>query len=70
MRPQFGADLTNHQQGGGGGGQDNNEDNNENVPSPPSPAVLMCSRTAGKAIIRVVGRCNEAQENFNLGKKP
>lgn len=73
MRPQFGADLTNHQQGGGGGGngsgggQDNDEGNNGNTHNPPiAPAVLMCSRTAGKAIIRVVGRCNEAQENFNL----
>ncbi|XP_071444691.1 leucine-rich repeat-containing protein 20 [Hetaerina americana] len=72
MRPQFGADLTNRQQGGGGGGggQENNGEgnNNDNAPpvQPPPGGVLMCSRSAGKAIIRVVGRCNEAQENFNL----
>lgn len=30
-------------------------------------AMMICTRLAGRAIIRVVGRCNEAQENNNLG---
>lgn len=30
--------------------------------------MMICTRLAGRAIIRVVGRCNEAQENSNLGK--
>ncbi|XP_063243044.1 leucine-rich repeat protein SHOC-2 isoform X2 [Bacillus rossius redtenbacheri] len=30
------------------------------------PAVMHCTRMAGRAIIRVVGRCNDAQENNNL----
>ncbi|XP_046984788.1 leucine-rich repeat-containing protein 20-like [Schistocerca americana] len=29
-------------------------------------AVMHCTRMAGRAIIRVVGRCTEAQENNNL----
>ncbi|KAJ8877118.1 hypothetical protein PR048_021571 [Dryococelus australis] len=32
------------------------------------PAVMHCTRMAGRAIIRVVGRCNDAQENNNLDK--
>lgn len=32
------------------------------------PAVMICTRLAGRAIIRVVSRCNDAQENCNLGK--
>lgn len=39
-----------------------NQANNE----PNLPAVMHCTRMAGRAIIRVVGRCNEAQENNNL----
>ncbi|XKL67287.1 hypothetical protein PGB90_002778 [Kerria lacca] len=30
------------------------------------PAVMICTRLAGRAIIRVVSRCNDAQENCNL----
>jgi hypothetical protein len=41
-----------------------NQANNE----PNLPAVMHCTRMAGRAIIRVVGRCNDAQENNNLGK--
>lgn len=54
MRPpsEFGADITN---------QANNE---ATVP----PAMMICTRLAGRAIIRVVGRCNDAQENCNLGE--
>lgn len=34
---------------------------------PNMPAMMMCTRLAGRAIIRVVSRCNEAQENKKLG---
>lgn len=54
MRPppsEFGADITNTA---------NNENNNNMHP------MMVCTRLAGRAIIRVVGRCNEAQENNNL----
>lgn len=55
MRPPnsaFGEDITN---------QTNNE------PADPRMAAMMiCTRMAGRAIIRVVGRCNEAQENNML----
>lgn len=30
------------------------------------PAMMMCTQLAGRAIIRVVTRCNDAQENNNL----
>lgn len=52
--PQFGEDIT-------------NQTNNENV-DPRMGAMMICTRLAGRAIIRVVGRCNEAQENEKLGK--
>lgn len=31
-------------------------------------AMMICARLAGRAIIRVVGRCEDAQENSQLGK--
>lgn len=42
-----------------------NAENND----PNLPAMMLCTRLAGRAIIRVVGRCNEAQENNNLGTR-
>ncbi|KAF4533528.1 hypothetical protein B566_EDAN001013 [Ephemera danica] len=33
---------------------------------PNLPVVMHCTRMAGRAIIRVVGRCNDAQENNKL----
>ena len=41
-----------------------NEENEE--PDPRMVAMMMVTRLAGRGIIRVVGRCNEAQENSNL----
>jgi len=41
-----------------------NQANNE----PNLAAVMHCTRMAGRAIIRVVGRCNDAKENKNLGE--
>lgn len=32
-----------------------------------NPAYMMCQRLAGRGIVRVVGRCKDAQENNNLG---
>lgn len=32
------------------------------------PAYIMCNRLAGRGIVRVVGRCKDAQENSNLGE--
>lgn len=34
---------------------------------PRAPAMMICARLAGRAIIRVVGRCEDAQENRELG---
>lgn len=71
MRPPsaFGNDITNQENnnqnnnednGNGGGGNDGNE-------FPPSIAhmggTLIFTRQAGRAVIRVVGRCEDAKEN-------
>lgn len=34
---------------------------------PRARAMMICTRLAGRAIIRVVGRCEDAQENSQLG---
>ncbi|KAF5295571.1 hypothetical protein FQR65_LT10434 [Abscondita terminalis] len=54
MRPpsQFGEDITN---------QTNNEE-----PDPRMISMLICTSLAGRAVTRVVGRCNDAKENSNL----
>ncbi|KAF7278854.1 hypothetical protein GWI33_007917 [Rhynchophorus ferrugineus] len=36
-------------------------------PDPRMVAMMISTRLAGRAVIRVVGRCNEAQENQELG---
>lgn len=40
----------------------------ENEADPRYGAMMICTRLAGRAVIRVVGRCNEARENENLGE--
>lgn len=34
---------------------------------PRARPMMICARLAGRAIIRVVGRCEDAQENSQLG---
>lgn len=41
-------------------------DENEE-PDPRLMATMIITKLAGRGIVRVVGRCNEAQENNNLG---
>ncbi|CAH1175696.1 unnamed protein product [Phaedon cochleariae] len=38
----------------------------ETEPDPRFGAMMICTRLAGRAVIRVVGRCNEAKENESL----
>ncbi|XP_044262427.1 leucine-rich repeat protein SHOC-2 isoform X1 [Tribolium madens] len=38
----------------------------ESEPDPRAVSMMICTRLAGRAVIRVVGRCNEAQGNNNL----
>ena len=67
MRPpsQFGNDITN-QENNSNNNNNNNEDNGENE-FPASVAhmggTLLFTRQAGRAVIRVVGRCEDAKEN-------
>ncbi|XP_059489338.1 leucine-rich repeat-containing protein 20-like isoform X1 [Neocloeon triangulifer] len=39
---------------------------NSTTNEPNVPVVMHCTRMAGRAVIRVVGRCNDAQETCNL----
>jgi len=55
MRPQL-VDLTN-----------NRSEEDDTMPAAYHQA-MMCTKLAGRAVIRVVGRCNDAQENQKLGK--
>lgn len=59
MRPHL-TDLTNS-----GGSAEESEEGSTTTPAAYHQA-MMCTRQAGKAIIRVVGRCNDAKENENL----
>lgn len=68
MRPPsaFGNDITNQENNN----QNNNEDNGnggDDNEFPPSIAhmggTLIFTRQAGRAVIRVVGRCEDAKEN-------
>lgn len=54
MRPHL-TDVTN-----------NNEQSEEQTMPAQYHQAMMCTRQAGKAIIRVVDRCNDAKENENL----
>lgn len=58
MRPpsQFGEDIAAHQAG-------------EAEPDPRMVSMMICTKLAGRAVIRVVGRCNDAKENGSLGKQ-
>ncbi|CAH1967279.1 unnamed protein product [Acanthoscelides obtectus] len=38
----------------------------EEEPDPRMGAMMICTRLAGRAVIRVIGRCDEAKENENL----
>nr|CAI5833081.1 unnamed protein product [Callosobruchus analis] len=40
----------------------------EEEPDPRLGAMMICTRLAGRAVIRVIGRCDEAKENENLGE--
>lgn len=71
MRPpsQFGNDITNQNTNNSNSNDDNNNNNggNDGNEFPPSIAhmggTLIFNRQAGRAVIRVVGRCEDAKEN-------
>lgn len=49
-------------------GMDYTPENENEEPDPRLMATMIITKLAGRGIVRVVGRCNEAQENNNLGK--
>lgn len=73
MRPPhstFGNDITNTTpQGNGNNDQNNNDDSNGNGIPPHIARIggtMLISRIAGRGVIRVVGRCEDAKENNML----
>lgn len=49
-------------------GMDYTPENESEEPDPRMMAMMIVTKLAGRGIVRVVGRCNEAQENNNLGE--
>ncbi|CAG9809056.1 unnamed protein product [Chironomus riparius] len=69
MRPLFGNDITNTQNSGNGNNDDdgnNNRNNNHIIDRLTQNGATPVATIAGKGIIRVVSRCEDAKENNNL----
>lgn len=49
-------------------GMDYRTENENEEPDPRMIATMIVTKLAGRGIVRVVGRCNDAQENNNLGR--
>lgn len=79
MRPpnsQFGNDITNTTPSSPSNDNNNNNgDDGRDRNGNPLPSAqqlgrdLIFTRLAGRGVIRVVGRCDDAKENNNLGKQ-
>ena len=69
MRPKFGNDITNHPDS-----TDSREDDDDDGTNgiPPHIAriggTITLPKVAGRGVIKVVGRCEDAKENNMLGK--
>lgn len=73
--PHFGQDITNTQQNnrnssGGGNGNDDDESRRQEqiISRLQENGATPVAAMAGKGIIRVVSRCEDAKENSNLGE--
>lgn len=74
--PHFGQDITNTSQNNNnssGGGNDEDESNNRSrqeyiISRLEQNGARPVATIAGKGIIRVVSRCEDAKENSNLGE--
>lgn len=73
--PHFGQDITNTQNNNNssGGGNDDDESNNRSrqeyiISRLTQNGATPVAHQAGKGIIRVVSRCEDAKENSNLGE--
>jgi hypothetical protein len=74
--PHFGQDITNNQQNnrnssGGGNGNDEDEQirrQEQIISRLQENGATPVATIAGKGIIRVVSRCEDAKENSNLGE--
>lgn len=70
--PHFGQDITNTQNNNSSGGDDgsNENDRSRNIISRLTQnGATPVAPIAGKGIIRVVSRCEDAKENNNLGER-
>jgi hypothetical protein len=79
--PHFGQDITNTQQNnnnnssGGGNEEDDTSESNRTrqeciISRLTQNGATPVAHIAGKGIIRVVSRCEDAKENSNLGEWP
>lgn len=74
--PHFGQDITNTQQNGSSGGGNDGDDTSESnrnrqeciISRLTQNGATPVAHIAGKGIIRVVSRCEDAKENSNLGE--
>lgn len=70
----FGQDITNTTPNDGNNNNNNNNDSNGNgaglsiINIERMGGTQLLPRLAGKGVIRVVGRCEDAKENNNLGE--
>lgn len=68
--PNFGQDITNTQQNRNGNGNDDEESRRQEqiISRLQDQGATPVAPIAGKGIIRVVSRCEDAKENSNLGE--
>lgn len=66
--PNFGQDITNTQQNRGNGNDDEESRQQQIISRLQENGATPVATMAGKGIIRVVSRCEDAKENSNLGE--
>jgi hypothetical protein len=66
--PNFGQDITNTQQNRGNGNDDEESRQQQIISRLQENGATPVAAMAGKGIIRVVSRCEDAKENSNLGE--
>lgn len=64
----FGQDITNTNANDGNNNNDPNGNGTGLANMDRMGGTMIFSRLAGRGVIRVVGRCEDAKENNNLGK--
>lgn len=72
MRPKFGNDITNRSNGNNNNNREDDDDDGTNGIPPHIARIggtITVPKIAGRGVIKVVGRCEDAKENNMLGKQ-